>query len=112
MVAEAGCTHEQHANLGESARWQACALVGYQPSGEGTALELRNCPNCQTTRARELVPTECWHDFTSHVADCGACVNEYETANVRSDDLITALCQAGRELAKRYWVSRGWEDWT
>jgi len=103
------CTHEYHDSLAQSSDWQSCALVGYQPSGEGTVLELRNCPECRTTRARELVPGGCWHDFTSHVADCDTCASEYETANVRSDDLIAALCQTGRELTKRYWISRGWE---
>lgn len=104
------CTREYHDSLVASADWPAYRLVGYQASGENTALELRNCPECKTTLARELIPAGCWRDFASHVAACAHCVSEYETANVRSDDIVKALCETGQRLARTYWASRGWED--
>ena len=49
------CTRADHEELRlDDARWSMCVLVGTQPSGENTALELRNCPECKTTLAREV----------------------------------------------------------
>lgn len=51
------CTRDAHQAMHDnSEEWAAMRLVGYYADGIGPTLEMRNCPYCRSTIARELSP--------------------------------------------------------
>lgn len=56
----ASCSPDSHTRLKRDSLWDALPLVGRQPypadaDGPAGALVLKNCPDCQSTLAREEV---------------------------------------------------------